>query len=212
MQPGIYALALAPPPPGSTKGPVESGSPRALSALATCCGNFVRLSVLCRETVMNKRELEELRAALWQRPLRPEEEARLQSWLAGHPEEREDWDLERSLTHALGRLRQVEVPSNLAARVWSAIEREEAAPKRWRWAHRFSWVRAVWIRWAVAGAAALIVVMVWWQGWQAPKVLEPEAVQVWAELLSPEPLAEFDIVARLPVGPAPDVELLSLLQ
>lgn len=161
---------------------------------------------------MNRRELEELRAALWRGPLNPDEEARLEAWLATRPGEREDWDLERSLTHALGRLRRLEVPSNLAARVWSDIEREDAARKSWRWANRLVWARGSWVRWALAGATALMVLMVWWQPWQGPRMLEPEVVRVWGELISPEPLAEFDIVARLPVGPAPDVELLTLLQ
>jgi hypothetical protein len=161
---------------------------------------------------MNRDEREELRALLWRRPLSEEEKARLQAWVAAHPEEREDWELEQGLTLALSRLREQEVPSNLAARVWAAIEGEESHERGWRWAEGLGWLRGVWIRWAVAGAAAVLVGVTWWQGAQAPEVLRPEVVQVLSELAPPEALAEFEVVSRLFAGPTPDVELLSLLQ
>ncbi len=161
---------------------------------------------------MNRDEREELRALLWRRPLSEEERGRLEAWLAAHPEEREDWELEQGLTLALGRLREQEVPSNLAARVWAAIEGEESRQRPRPWAEGLGWLRGVWIRWALAGAAAVLVGITWWQGSRAPEVLRPEVVQVLSELGPPEALADFEVVSRLFAGPTPDVELLSLLQ
>ncbi len=84
------------------------------------------------------------------RGLTIEEQARLEAWLAAHPEEREHWQEETRLTALLLRLPPAPMSSNFTARVRHAVERAAAHPTpagllRWRaWATtlRFGWPTA----------------------------------------------------------------------
>lgn len=164
---------------------------------------------------MNRDELERLRAELWRRPLRPEESARLRAWLQAHPEAREEWALEEALTRVLYELPDRELPAGFEARVRAAIEREIRRPAPVLPAGWDFWAaaRAAWFRWAMVGATALLAGVVWWRAHVAFQPLSPEVVRVWNEWAAPpEVWADFEVVARLPAGPGPDTELLTLLQ
>jgi anti-sigma factor RsiW len=86
--------------------------------------------------VMNDAMFEELLALRHKRPLTPDEQARLDQWLAAHPADRARWHTEAALARALGRLSGPPAASNFMARVWQDIEAaerqaESARPPRW---------------------------------------------------------------------------------
>ena len=84
------------------------------------------------------------------RGLTVEEQARLDAWLATHPEEREHWQEETRLTALLSRLPPAPMSSSFTARVRQEVERAATRPApvgllRWRaWATtlRFGWPTA----------------------------------------------------------------------
>ena len=121
--------------------------------------------------------------------------------------------MELALTEGLRRLPELEVPNHLMERVFQAIDREWVPLG---WAQIRGWwqvFRVGWLRWAMAGGLAAVMLVFWWWPGAGPEGLDRQVVQVWQELAAPpEVWVDFDIVARLPSGPAPDVELLTLLQ
>jgi anti-sigma factor RsiW len=91
---------------------------------------------------MNDPVYQELRELSWRRELTPAEEARLQAWLASHPEAKADWDAEGRLSRVLGELPAPQASSNFTSLVLQAVEREGVTgPSRTRawWTFR-SWV------------------------------------------------------------------------
>jgi hypothetical protein len=100
---------------------------------------------------MNESEYQHLRETSWRRPLSGDEEARLESYLALHPEAQSDWELESGLTGFLGQLPDAPMPSNFTAQTLQAVEREMAAAPRgmpfWerleQWVHR-AFPRVAW--------------------------------------------------------------------
>ncbi len=79
---------------------------------------------------MNESDYQHLIEISWRRPLNPAEEARLQSYLALHPEAQADWESEAGLSQLMGRLYRPPLPSNFTAQVLQTLEREEAAVSR----------------------------------------------------------------------------------
>ena len=75
---------------------------------------------------MNDPVYQELRELSWRRELTPAEDARLQEWLAGHPEAKADWDAEARLGRLLTELSAPQVSSNFTSLVLQAVEREGA--------------------------------------------------------------------------------------
>jgi anti-sigma factor RsiW len=73
---------------------------------------------------MNEAEYQDLREAGWRRKLTPAEEARLQAWLAQHPDHQKDWEAEAGLNQLLGQLRDAPVASNFTARVLQELDRK----------------------------------------------------------------------------------------
>src|SRR5688572_5741555 len=67
---------------------------------------------------------ERLREIGWRRPLTEAEQAELREWLATHPEDHSDAEVEAALTQALANLPEAPMPSNFASRVLEAVERE----------------------------------------------------------------------------------------
>lgn len=86
--------------------------------------------------------------------LSPDDEARIEAFLATRPEERATWEEERALGRALQALPDVPVSSNFTSRVMQAVELETAREER---SHtQRGWRRAFWPRLSWAGLAALL--------------------------------------------------------
>ncbi len=157
-----------------------------------------------------------LRELSWRRRLTPAEEAELRTWLAAHPEARADWDAESELSAGLARLPDVAVPSNFTARVLQAVEQDAAADMRRPQGKRLS---SLWLRWLPKAALAAFVVCVGMlslrqvQAVHRKKLVESvEAVSAVSSLPSPDILKDFDAIRALNPSPAPDEQLLAVLQ
>jgi len=164
---------------------------------------------------MNKDPLfEHLREQAWRGKLTPSQEAQLRDWLSTHPEARDDWDAEAGLSEALGRLPDVPVPSNFTARVLGAVNLERSAAQRS--APKFGRIWERWVRWAAACAvilAALAAGLSFVERFKTERLANSIAeVSRVAPLPSPEILANFDVICALDRTPAPDEDLLKLLQ
>ena len=157
-----------------------------------------------------------LRETSWQRKLTPAEEVELRNWLAAHPEVREDWETDAALSRALARLPEARVSSNFTARVLQAVELENAAAAR---AAAESKRKRFW--WSFLPKTALASVFVV-MGVMAVREARLEksrrlaksvaAVSQVASLPGPDVLKDFDAIQQLNRSPAPDTELLALLQ
>jgi anti-sigma factor RsiW len=157
-----------------------------------------------------------LRELSWRRELSDAEDAELRTWLAAHPEAQADWEAEAGLNASLGRLPDAPVPGNFTARVLQAVEREAAAePRR----PQGKWLNRIWLRWLPRAAFAAVVVgagLVSYHQVQAAhrkKLVESvAAVSAVSSLPSPDILRDFDAIQALNPTPAPDEQLLAVLQ
>ena len=166
---------------------------------------------------MNQDPLErELREYAWRRPLTAAEQARLDAWVAAHPEARADWEAEAALNAALARLPERPAPSNLTARVLAAIERDDFAGEAARKTIWFGWLGS-W-GWMPRTAVAVVVLaagLLTYQHHQR-EVARVRAVRTLAAaanvtpLPSAEVLENLDAIRRLNLTPAADEELLAL--
>jgi anti-sigma factor RsiW len=163
---------------------------------------------------MNEMEYLELMEASWRRPLTAAEEARLQAWLATHPEEQARWDSELSLNNLLEQLPDVPVASNFTARVLQAARRETPRPA----ARPFLQLLGHWLmpRRATAVAWAGLVVCVTWfaihqaeSNTKARRARELVVISRTAVLSDPVVVQDFDAIQRLPY--AEDEELFAVL-
>ena len=156
-----------------------------------------------------------LREASWKRKLTPAEESELRSWLATHPEAREDWEADAALSRVLDHLPEVAVSSNFTARVLKAVELESAAsarmsqPKsRWFW-------RSFLPKVALASVFVVMTVTSYREA-RAEKrqrlARSVVTVSRVASLPGPDILKDFDAIQQLNPSPAPDLELLALLR
>jgi anti-sigma factor RsiW len=102
---------------------------------------------------MNDVRHEELMRLSLKRELTPEEESRLEAWLATNPKARAAWDEDRALGRALHSLPDVPVSSNFTARVLQAVELDERHEQRA--AKRF-WLQVPWPRVSWGLAAGLL--------------------------------------------------------
>ncbi len=157
-----------------------------------------------------------LRELSWRRMLSAAEEAELRKWLAAHPEAQADWEAETGLNAALGRLPDVPVPSNFTARVVQAVERGAVAELRRSQGNWLTWLRRRWLPKAafaaiVVGAGLLSYHQV--QTAHRKKLAESvAAVSAMASLPSPDILKDFDAIQASNPTPAPDEQLLTVLQ
>ncbi len=160
---------------------------------------------------------ERFRELSWSRPLTSAEQAEFSAWLAAHPEAMADWESETELNEALARLADVPVPTNFTARVTQAVESEIATEGRMG-NRRFRFPAGL-LRWlprmAVAGVA-LFAGLFSYHRYETARRLElvkPVAlVSEVSALPSPEILKDFDTIRALSQAPAPDAELLALMQ
>jgi hypothetical protein len=165
----------------------------------------------------NDRTYDRLRELNWRRKLTAGEDAELRAWLAAHPEVIADWDVEASLSEALGRLPETPVPSNFTARVLQCVEREtatQAGRRRQTWA---SWTHWRWLPKLAVAAVILVAGLASFE--QATRVARRaeyakslSAVSGVASLPSPEVLRDFDAIRASNPSPVADEELLTALK
>jgi anti-sigma factor RsiW len=151
----------------------------------------------------------------WRRKLTGAEEQELQTWLAAHPEAQADWETEAGLNEALRQLPNVPVPSNFTARVLQAVEREEAAARPRSGASPQGWLARWFPRMGFAALLLSLGVGSYRVGELARTNQLATSIQTVAEVSpapNPDLLKDFDAIRALPSTPAPDVELLALLQ
>ncbi|HKQ36538.1 MAG TPA: hypothetical protein VJ063_00590 [Verrucomicrobiae bacterium] len=167
---------------------------------------------------MNESFYQELREISWRRKLTPEEETQLQGWLTAHPDKQAEWELEQSLSEQLRHLSNAPLSSNFTSQVMQALdselarqEREGRGGRNWlQWLHKFA------PRLAPVSLALVVAVtfFVHYRGnhveeqYQA-KVVET-VVRVASDVPSPDILADFETIEKLPLGS--DDDLLAALQ
>lgn len=160
--------------------------------------------------------LEQLREQAWRRPLTPAEQAQLEAWFAAHPEARADWEADAALSAALARLPEAAAPSNLTARVLAALERDDLATVGARgkfWLGWVGWVPRTAVAAAVVVAGVFIGVGVHHHQQQVVRVEAMRQLAAAAEVTpvpSPEVLQDLEVIRRINLTPAADVQLLAL--
>jgi len=156
-----------------------------------------------------------LREASWKRKLTPAEEAELRNWLAVHPEARDEWEADAALNRVLDHLPEVAVSSNFTARVLKAVELESAAAARttqpkskWFW-------RSFLPKAALASVFVVMSVMSYREALAEKRQRLAKSVATVSQVASlpgPDILKDFEAIQQLSRSPAPDLELLALLQ
>ena len=149
--------------------------------------------------------------------LTPEQESRLEAWLAAHPGARAAWDEDRALGRALQALPDAPLSSNFTARVLQAVDLEDSRAERERRAPERSWLRDFWPRVGWAAVAVLLTVVVVHENRVAKRKQLVRDVafisQDAAKLPAPEVLEDFDAINQLRQASAgSDDELLIALQ
>jgi anti-sigma factor RsiW len=150
------------------------------------------------------------------RTLSPAEQAELNAWLATHPQSQAELSDEIALTEILVRLPDVPVPSNFTARVLNEVKRQQPADL----ARSPGWQRWLQFRWLPRVGFAAVVVMAGGLVYQREHLsLErreyAESIAKVSEVSSmpsPEILQNFEAIRRINQVPAPDEQLLNLLQ
>ena len=163
----------------------------------------------------NDSNLQQLRETGWRRALSDAKVAELRTRLAAQPELLAQWQEERQLTRALGRLPDAPVPSNFTARVLQAVENSAAAEARARtpagrgWWHYQRWLPRLAVATLVLGVSLFSVHR--YQAANRARIAQSVAAfSEAAALPSPEVLQDFDTISRLGSAPAADEELLEL--
>jgi len=166
---------------------------------------------------MKDEQNERWRELIWRRELSPAERARLRAWLKDNPAARPDWELESSLTDALGRLPDVPVPSNFTSLVLQATKREDHAVATHHgitwfvWSRRPRWLPKIGFAAILVGAGLISYrhqVLAVQRAALAQSVVTVSGV---ASLPGPKILKDFEAIRALDQTP-PDVELLRLLK
>ena len=148
----------------------------------------------------------------WRRKLTAGEEAELAAWLQSHPEFKADWEAEGFLTEQLGKLPEPSLSSNFTTLVVQQVERASSSTqrKRWRWS---PWVLRLLPPMA---ASAVVLATLHHQNLEdlRHKQMLESVVMVSdvKSLPSVEILKNFDAIRELNTAPAPDEQLISLLQ
>ena len=166
---------------------------------------------------MNEAEYQELREAGWRRKLTPAEEARLQAWMALHPEQQRDWEAEAGLNQLLGQLRDAPVASNFTARVLQELDRESApvsVPVS-RGGSLIEWLSRGFRRPAAGLAWAAALMFAGWAGYhqfsKPTGTAQAQDLAVLFKTVGQEPalFEDFDAIHKLPQ--ADDEELYAVL-
>lgn len=170
--------------------------------------------------IMNDAAFNQLLDTALRRKLTPEEEARLQAYVAQNPQARAIWEEEMALSQLLNGLPDAPLASNFTARVLQAVERDSRqrhAPKHWRW---FGLRRPA-QQCAAACLAVVLAALVYWQYESVRRQkmalalhrLTPHLDSASTALaLTPDELwKNFDAINRLPQTET-DEELLAVLK
>jgi len=168
---------------------------------------------------MNESIYQQLRETSWRRKLTPEEETRLQGWLAAHPDKQAEWELEQSLTEQLRHLADAPLSSNFTSQVMRTLDAELARQesrqgrdggRNWlQWLHKFA------PRLAPVSLALVVAITAFVhyrnndQEQQQKQLVDIVNLVVTApDMPSPEILQDFDAIEKLPT----DEDLLAALQ
>ena len=138
---------------------------------------------------------ERLREIGWRRPLTDSEQDELRKWLSAHPEHHSDTEVEAVLTQALSKLPDAPMPSNFTARVFQAIERENAT-ERPTGPVRAGWWRGLIPRLAVATLIVGITGFSYWRH-QAEEQEEMRDAAKNLARVDPAALADFEIIRQM---------------
>ena len=164
---------------------------------------------------MNESIYHQLREISWRRKLTPEEETRLQSWLAAHPQRQAEWDQEQVLTDQLRHLSNAPLSSNFTSQVMQTLDAELARQEReGRGAYGWlQWLRKLAPRLAPVSLALVVAVtaFVHYRNADHEKRVDSVAFVTSAtDGLGPEILQDFEAIEKLPS--ATDEDLLAALQ
>jgi anti-sigma factor RsiW len=168
---------------------------------------------------MNESIYHQLREISWRRKLTPEEETRLQGWLAAHPDRQAEWELEQSLTEQLRHLADAPLSSNFTSQVMQTLdaelarqEREGKGGRNWlQWLHKFA------PRLAPVSLALVVAITAFVhyrnsdQEQQQRQTKRVESVEHLVGAVPLEILEDFDAISHLPLPPT-DEDLLAALQ
>jgi anti-sigma factor RsiW len=153
--------------------------------------------------------------------LTPEEETRLQHYLAAHPQAQAEWEEEAALNCHLRQWPDAPLSSNFTARVLQAVELEERRERRATPASSLAWCRD-WIRRHLPQAAsALLLCVLLAVGLQQYRMHVRRQVadsvgqfySVTTVFPKPEVFEDFEVIHQLgQVQPVSDEELLAALQ
>jgi hypothetical protein len=164
-------------------------------------------------------ELQRFREISWKRPLTAAEQTELETCLKANRAAREEWESDTALTVAMDGLADPAISSNFTARVLQAIERQDRAAEhavlREPWWRKLA--RRTALAWSGSVAALLLIagLLLHQQHVQTQhEFAKQEAVLAKAVLAVPnaEVLANFDTIRAMSAAPAPDEQLLAVLQ
>ena len=142
--------------------------------------------------------------------LSPEEESRLEAWLAAHPDERAAWEQDRALGRALQSLPDAPVSSNFTARVMQELDLAEAREERKSGGWRFLWPR---LGWATAALALAVFGAQQFRSNQRTQLASDAALVSKDIARLPDAFRDFDVVESLgEITPASDDGILIALQ
>ena len=146
--------------------------------------------------------------------LSSEQEAQLQAYLAGHPQDQAAWEEEASLSQVLRQLPAAPVSSNFTARVLEAVRREASGSARSRAGNR-RWF-SQWLPKAAVAAAAIGLGLFTYERHQAEQRQELARSLAEVSRLAESPpldlLENFDAIQRLAQVPhSSDQDLIAAL-
>ena len=163
----------------------------------------------------------ELLEASWRRKLTPEEETRLQHYLAAHPEAQAEWEDEMALSFHLRQLPDAPLSSNFTARVLEAVELEQRRQERALPISRLVCCRDWMKRYLAQVAATALLFVLLAAGFQQYRTYTRKQVaesvgqfySVTTVFPRPEVFEDFEVIHQLgQVQPVSDEELLAALQ
>jgi len=163
---------------------------------------------------MNESLYQELREISWRRKLTPEEETRLQGWLAAHGDKQAEWELEQSLSEQLRHLSDAPLSSNFTSQVMQTLDAELARQEReghgrhgWlQWLHKLA-PRLAPV--SLALVVAITAFVHYRKSDHQNRIINSVALVTSSDVPGPEILKDFDAIEKLPPT---DEDLLAALQ
>jgi anti-sigma factor RsiW len=142
--------------------------------------------------------------------LSPEEESKLEAWLAAHPDARTAWEADRALGRALQALPDAPVSSNFTARVMQELDSAEAREERKSGGWRLLWPR---LGWAATALALTVFGVQHFRSTQRAQLAADAALVSKDIARLPDAFRDFDVVESLrQIPPASDDGILIALQ